>query len=338
MSNPDLELLVPMDISPTIAKDIAQLYQHWTCELDGYREIQVYEAAAQSCWPLMSGSWDQPFPPSRPYRTAKDPTELISGLAVVGSHGGVDPTPVTAHLAAGFHQEGWPLLAVDLCPTNTLRLYLGMDKADPAGLVPQWLSDDPWYEAIYRGSMGLDFLPFGESGPAIDKFAASLAERPGWLEKDISRLDLPKDFRVISNCPRQPYSLFEQGIQLAQTILVVLEPDPLSLIAIPSLLSDLLRLGVSEGQVLFILNGYLPARQLDRDVRNSLHASRLRSRLSPVVIHQDEFIREALATQKTLFDYCPHSQAAHDFNLLQVWLKARMNPVQQSVSLGTQSA
>jgi hypothetical protein len=57
-----------------------------------------------------------------------------------------------------------------------------------------------------------------------------------------------------------------------------------------------------------------------------------------VVIHQDEFIREALATQKTLFDYCPHSQAAHDFNLLQVWLKARMNPVQQSVSLGTQSA
>ncbi|HPB73658.1 MAG TPA: cellulose biosynthesis protein BcsQ [Chromatiaceae bacterium] len=327
-----------MDISPVTAKDITQLYQHWTWGLDGYREIQVYEAAAQSCWPLMSGSWDQPFPPSRPYRTANDSTELISGVAVVGSHGGVDPTPVTAHLTAGFHQEGWPLLAIDLCPTNTLRLYLGMDKADPAGLVPQWLSGDPWYEAIYRGSMGLDFLPFGEAGPAIDSFVASLAERPGWLEKDISRLDISKDFRVISNCPRQPYSLFEQGIRIAQTILVVLEPDPLSLVAIPSLLSDLARLGVSENQVLFVLDGYLSSRQLDRDVRNTLHASRLRSRLSPVVIHQDEFIREALATQKTLFDYCPHSQAAHDFNLLQVWLKARMNPVQQSVSLGTQSA
>lgn len=57
-----------------------------------------------------------------------------------------------------------------------------MDKADPAGLVPQWLSDDPWYEAIYRGSMGLDFLPFGESGPAIDKFA-SLAEMTRLVRK-----------------------------------------------------------------------------------------------------------------------------------------------------------
>lgn len=338
MSNPDLGLLVPMDISSVTAKDITRLYQHWTRELDGYREIKVDEAAAQSRWPLISGTWDEPFPLPQPHRTATNATELISGLAVVGSHGGIDPTPVTAHLAAGFHQEGWPLLAVDLCPTNTLGLYLGMDKADPAGLITQWLSGDPWYEAIYRSAMGLDFLSFGEGGPAIDRFAVSLGERPGWLARDISRLDVPKDLRVICNCPRQPYSLFEQGIQLAETILVVLKPDPLSLTRIPSLLSDLLRLGVNEGQILFVLDGYLPSRQMDRDVRNSLHASRLRPHFSPVAIHQDEFIREALATQKTLFDYCPDSQAAHDFNLLRVWLKARMNPVQRPDNPGTGSA
>ena len=329
MSKSELGLLEPIYMLPVTAKDIEQLYRQWSRELDDYHEIQVHEAAAQSNWPLMSGAWDQPFPLPPQVPTANDANRSNSGLTVVGSHGGIDPTSVTAHLTAGFHQEGWPLLAVDLCPTNTLRLYLGMDKADTAGLAPQWLSGDPWYEAIYRSAMGGDFLPFGEAGPAIDRFAASLVERPGWLAEDISRLEVPNNFRVICNCPRHPYSLFQEGIRLAQTILVVLEPDPLSLTSIPSLLSDLLRLGVNERQIFFVLDGFLPSRQLDRDVRNNLQTSRLQSRLSPIPVHEDEFIREALATQKTLFDYCPHSQAAHDFTLLRIWLTARMNPVPQ---------
>ena len=75
---------------------------------------------------------------------------------------------------------------------------------------------------------------------------------------------------------------------------------------------------------MYLVNQYDQRQPLSVDVVRLLRQA-LGTRLVPILISQDEGVREALALQKTYLQYDPHSQASHDTDQLSKWLIGAAN-------------
>jgi cellulose synthase operon protein YhjQ len=251
-------------------------------------------------------------------------------VSITGISGGVGATTVVAELAATLVSRGRRTLAFDFSTRNTLRLHFGMAWNDSHGLAPQVLSGKPWNEAAYRCENGVDFLPFGKCNEQdAASFFCLLQQDADWLSSCLGQLDADDDTCVLIDCPATGSTLCPQAQALADLILVVLEADTLSYAAFAES-----QTGVAPehaGKVFYLLNGFDPTRELDRDIAKLLRAD-LGQRLCPVTIHRDESVREALASKLSLDAYAPSSQAAADFAALSTWLVAKLANVERPVA------
>ncbi|SNS82291.1 cellulose synthase operon protein YhjQ [Noviherbaspirillum humi] len=244
-------------------------------------------------------------------------------VAVLDVYGGCGATTVAAHLAQALHQQRRPVFAFDFCPENVLRLHFGMAWEDGSGFAPRMLEGSAWHEAAFRSSSGLAFIPFGAlpDGRALDALGALLETRPGWLRADIDALEFPAPPVLVCDCPRGPAALRSQILEEADLVLLVCRPDPVAYAAATRIARDAAQNGGPPTMI--VLNGFDPARRLDRDISALLRTGH-RELLSPVAVHRDESIREALACKQTVFEFAPDSQAAYDFDTLATWTIARL--------------
>lgn len=237
--------------------------------------------------------------------------------------GGAGATTVAAHLSTALLLQQRETLAFDWCPENCLRLHFGMAAGDSTGWAASLIAGDKWYTASFRGSHGIDFIPFGilEDERALDRLAGQLKDEPFWFRNQLSILCVPADTIVVCDCPRMPAALRDQVLSVADLVLVVTRPDSVSYatavhIAQGASQKDLM-------QTAIVLNGFDSSRQLDRDISLLLRTQHKRL-FSPVVVHGDESLREAVASKQTVFDFAPSSQAAYDFSALATWSLARL--------------
>jgi cellulose synthase operon protein YhjQ len=231
-------------------------------------------------------------------------------VALVGVKGGAGTTTVTANLANALAAGGRRVVVVDLSPGNDLRLHLGMDAHDPAGLAVQVERREPWNEAAFVAASGVHFIPFG--APTQDALTDLCAREPAWLSARISELDLAAEDFVLIDCPLSPMALYQAGTAAAEVVLRVFRPDPLFYAA-------LLLHRQSDGWL--IINSFNPSLELDRDMHDLLRAE-FRASTSPVTIHRDEHLRRAVAQRESVLDLYPNSQASADFSNLATWLVA----------------
>ena len=241
-------------------------------------------------------------------------------ISVSGISGGVGGTTVAAQLAACLVAHNQRVIAFDFSPQNALRLHFGMPWGDGWGIVPQIQAGEPWNEAAYRSENGVDFLPFGKTTPQdTADFTKLLAKKPGWLSSLLQELDETDESYVIIDCPQTEHVLFEQACSASGLVIIVLEPDTLSYAAFAeSSANPALR---EDKKVTYLINGFDPTRDLDRDILRLMRAAP-NKKLCPVVIHRDELVREALANKLSLNDYAPYSQTAGDFAALTTWVMA----------------
>jgi len=242
-------------------------------------------------------------------------------ISVTGITGGVGATTLVAQLAFALRARGSRVIAFDFSPHNMLRLHFGMPWAEGGGLVPYILSDKPWHESAYRCENMIEFLPFGKCNEhEIAAFYRMQHKNPSWLAERLAELHTDEDTYVLIDSPRSGHDLRAQAHALSNLILIALEADTQAYAVLEQAQTSL-SLADAEKAVL-LLNAYDPTRKLDCDIAKLLLHTH-QANLCPVTIHRDEFVREALASKRSLREYAPYSQAASNFTTLTTWLIAR---------------
>ena len=248
----------------------------------------------------------------------KDGARGIVRIILITGHGeNVGAKTVTAGLVSSLRTQGISALALDLCPSNLLRLHFGMDPKNKDGLARSILDQRPLETANYRSREGIDFLPFGEIGH--DEYQLLIdwtSQNPEWLRRWAMRLDLPNGAFLVCHAPTISHEIWQDVTDSAWQ-LKIFALDALTLLRMEQAARNDSR--TSETREKWIINGFDTNRTLDRDAQLVVRAH-FKERIVPVTLHRDEHHREALAQYTTIHAYAPSSQGAHDMTKLSLWL------------------
>lgn len=244
-------------------------------------------------------------------------------VAVISAVGGAGATTVAAHLSTALSLQQRETLSFDWCWENRLRLHFGMAVSEDTGWAISLLQESDWHAAAFRSSNGLDFIPFGHlnNDDQLDQLVNRLRAQPDWFRNQLSLLRVPAETIVVCDCPRMPAVLRDQVLSVADLVLTITAPDIVSYATATHIARGAAEAGAM--QTVTVLNGFDASRQLDRDISVLLRAYH-KAFFSPVVVHRDESLREAVACKQTVFDFAPSSQAAYDFSALATWALARL--------------
>lgn len=240
-------------------------------------------------------------------------------IAFMSGKGGVGKTSLTAGVACALRRHGYKVLAVDLDPQNSLRLHLGMDVSDPAGLIREGVAR----ESLFVSPSGVHFLPFGRADSQdLQAFTAMLQEHPDWLSGHLRGLEgIGFDFVCIDTPPgASPF--LQQALHAAQHALVVVLADAASYATLGQT-HDLIRQHTAERADFrgpHVLLNQVPLQgTLGHLVRSAL-VEDAEWRLVPSSVHRDPRMGQALARQTTVVDAAPESMVAMDIEYLVDWL------------------
>lgn len=244
-------------------------------------------------------------------------------VAVVSAKGGVGKTTLTANLSAALSAAGRRVVVVDLDPQNALRLHFGVSPDLIDGVARATLAAQRWSGHLQSTSQGIGVLPFGALNESDRRtFEQQLDTQHSWLRENLLGLGLGEDDVVVIDTPPGPSVYLKQALSTAHFALAVLLADAASYATIP-LMEQLLGTYCAERDdflgAAYVFNQVDQSRQLARDVVKVLRST-LGQRLFPGVIHLDQAVGEALASDQTTLQYDPYSQATEDFQQCAQWL------------------
>ena len=238
-------------------------------------------------------------------------------ILITGHGGAVGAKTATAGIVSSLRAQGIPVLALDLCPANLLRLHFGMNPEDGNGIARQILDNSPLENANYRNRNGIDFLPFGTlTREGYQRLLAYAEQHPDWMNPWLARLDLPAETCLVCHAPLTSHALWRPLLGHARQ-LELFALDALTLLRMKQAVEGTQWLRATDSW--WVVNGFDATCRLDRDAELVVRA-RYKNRLVPVTLHHDENHREALAQYSTIHAYAPSSQGAHDMTALALWL------------------
>ena len=245
-------------------------------------------------------------------------------IAIVSAKGGVGKTTLAANLGAAM-AAGRRVVCMDLDPQNALRLHLGVSMNQIDGVSRCTLEGRRWSSALLQSPGNPEVLPYGALDEADrDAFEVFLAEHPDWLSQGLVDLKLgPKDYLVVDT-PPGPSLYLQQALRAARFVLVVLQADAASYATVPAiegLIQRYCHVQAGFTGAAYVLNGVNSEKALSRDIMEILRG-KLGDRMLPNVIHQDEAVREALASDQLVAMYDPHCEATFDIASCARWISS----------------
>ena len=251
-------------------------------------------------------------------------------LSIVSAKGGVGKTTLAANIALALAQAR-SVVAVDLDPQNALRLHIGVAPHDIDGVGRATLEARPWSSAAFKSSIpSLQVVPYGELNEGDrDAFEVHLSSHPDWLVKGLQGLGLRDTDVVVIDTPPGPSLYQQQVLRAAHFVLAVVHADAASYATIPAMESLLERYCANRDGCIgsgYLINQMNVGSALSRDVVRVIRAG-LGERVVPVVVHQDESVREALAFDQLVLQYAPHSEASSDIALVVRWVNQQLEPI-----------
>jgi cellulose synthase operon protein YhjQ len=238
-------------------------------------------------------------------------------VAVASLKGGVGRTTLAANLGSALAQVGHRCAVMDLDPQNALSAHFGRPG------VARGLADlhyEPGATERRNAIAGGDVtcVPFGR-GEEAEAIADCLRADAAWLRRRIAAATPPGCEVVWLDTPAHHSPWLERALELADEVLVVVTPEPACFATLPAMEALLTRTRGSKPSGLYVVNRADAASGLRRDVGAALRET-FGPRVAPIVVHEDETVREALAHQRTLFREESDSQALADVAQLGEWV------------------
>lgn len=247
-------------------------------------------------------------------------------LAIVSAKGGVGKTTIAANLGAALAANR-RVVCMDLDPQNALRLHLGVAMDEFDGVARCTLENRHWNTAVFQSPGSPEVLPFGSVNEADrDAFEVFLAEHPDWLARGLKSLQVKDNDFIVLDTPPGPSLYLQQALRAANFVLVVLHADAASYATVPAIEGLIQRYCHDRSGFYgssYVLNNVNTEKALSRDIIEVLRKN-LGERLAPMVIHQDEAVRESLASDQLLADYDHHCEATFDMAACAQWVADQM--------------
>lgn len=237
-------------------------------------------------------------------------------VAVVSANGGVGRSTLVTALSSGLQRLGESVVALDLDPQNALRQHFGVDHELP-GIGRGSLINAKWETLLQTGFAGCQVMPFGDIDiQQQENLQRWMTREPNWLAQHLSALGLSERHTVIIDTPAGNNVYLHQALNVADHVLVVLQPDAAclgTLDQMDALLAPYLERERSP-RCHFVIN------QLDEHSAFSLDmVDAFKQRLDEnllEVIHRDPSVSEALAFGTDPLDNLARSSASDDINEL----------------------
>jgi len=244
-------------------------------------------------------------------------------ISLISGKGGVGKTTLTTNLAIALGQRGKRVLVIDLDPQNAVRLHLAMDPGDDAGLVREGI----FPEVIFHSPFGVDFIPFGRvTEEELLEFESELEARPEWVATAIQGLRVAAYDYILLDTPPGATVYLPQALKAAERALIVVLADAASYTSLSKLFKLLAEYGVQDSYshtsttTHILLNQMQENSELGQQVRTAL-MNTYGAKMTPMVIHRDAMVPEALAYERSVLQYEPDAPASRDIQHLADWLR-----------------
>lgn len=248
-------------------------------------------------------------------------------IAFISGKGGVGKTTLAVNVAIALAQEGKRVLLIDLDVQNALRLHLGMDPLDIAGMVREGISP----ASVFRSPFGVNFIPFGIALKSeLEEFEVVLKERPAWVFDQIFSLGRQAFDFVILDTPPGPSVFLQQALFAAHLALGVVLADAASFASIPrlvSLVDEYTRSRRDFCGLKLLVNQVSDQSQLGLQFSAAVQAD-YEQRLVPVAVRRAAAVSEALAFEQPVLQYDSACSASQDIRRLANWLIGHSVPAQ----------
>ncbi len=246
-------------------------------------------------------------------------------ICITSPKGGVGKTTLAANLAFALQRLGHPVVVIDFDVQNALRLHLGIPLSDDRGYVAHAPHQPNWSRLSLTTQSGIRVLPYGDcSADATQLFERHLREDPNVLAEGLRDFLAVPGLMVIADTPPGPTAALDALDRIADYRIAVLLADSGSVSQLPKIeQGDFYRYSRNDpGSVGYVINQVDRRRRLNQDVTEFLRA-RLGSQVLGMV-HRDEALAEALATQQTVFTFEPAAASAHDIDQIARRLAQRL--------------
>ncbi len=252
-------------------------------------------------------------------------------ICVTSPKGGVGKTTLTANLAFALQRLGQPVVVIDFDVQNALRLHLGIQLNDDRGYVSHVPHQPDWSRFSLTTSSGIRVLPYGDCSPEATRlFEQSMRANPGVVETGLREFLAVPGLVVIADTPPGPTPALDALDRIADFRIAVLLADSGSISQLPKIEQGDFYRHSQHGlhSVGYIINQVDRRRRLNQDVTEFLSARLGRQVLG--MVHRDEALAEALATQQTVFTFEPASASAHDIDQIARRLAQRLEQTSAS--------
>ncbi len=238
-------------------------------------------------------------------------------ICVCSPKGGVGKTTLTANLAYALARSGSKVLALDFDIQNALRLHFGVPLSDGRGYVAKAAEVSDWSQFVLTAGGNIFVLPYGDATEEQRQlFEERLTHDEHFLVRGLNTLLNYPGLIIVADFPPGPSAALKAMSRLADLHLVTLQADTASLSLLPHVENNRLTGDVLNRKAghYFVLNQSDNRRQVSRDV-TAFMEQKLGNQLLGV-IHRDESVLEANASQQSIFDFSPASAAAFDIELI----------------------
>jgi cellulose synthase operon protein YhjQ len=242
-------------------------------------------------------------------------------VALVSSNGGVGRSTLVTALSSGLQRHGESVVALDLDPQNALHHHFGVSSTLP-GIGRTSLEHGQWGPLQQLGFAGCQVITFGDINiQQQENLERWLKHEPDWLAQRLASLGLSERQTVIIDTPAGNNVYFHQALNVADVVLLIVQPDAACLGTLDHL--DTLLAPYLEGQCPPTV--HVVVNQVDESNAFSLdmvEAFKHRLGADPLEVHRDMAINEALAFATDPLDSVSKRLASDDINALCLLLKA----------------